>query len=103
MMTSNATLFREIVPALSHFTGQYNSGRGRGNFRGSTLYDIYPRGSSFRVYDHDSGNSCGNFSMDDLVYWAFESYWKWDGLFVEEWLEQLCAPDIASNDVEELL
>lgn len=103
MRSANETLFREIVPTLAHIRGQYNRGNGREDFQGSTFYDIYPRGSSFRVYDHNSGNDCGNFSMDDLVFWAFKSYWKLDGLFVEEWLEQLSAPDIDASSVEELL
>lgn len=103
MSSANEAFFREIVPTLSHFIGQYNLGDGEENFRGSTLYDVYPQGSSFRVCTHGSGADCGNFTMDDLVFWAFRSHWKLDGLFVEEWLEQFRAPDVALSDVEELL
>ena len=103
MRSANETLFREIVPTLSHFTGQYNSGRGRGNFRGGNFYEFRPQGSGFRVHNRTTDHDCGSFSMDDLIYWAFEAHWKFEGLFVEEWLERLCAPDIAANDVEELL
>ena len=103
MRSANEALFREIVPTLSHFTAQYNEQRSRGNFVGGDFYEFLPQGSGFRVHDRTTDRACGSFSMDDLIYWAFEAHWKFEGLFVEEWLEQLCAPDIAANDVEELL
>ena len=103
MRSANEALFREIVPTLSHFTAQYNEQRSRDNFVGGDFYEFFPQGSGFRVHDRATDRDCGSFSMDDLIYWAFEAHWKFEGLFVEEWLEQLGAPDIAANDVEELL
>ena len=103
MRSANEALFREIVPTLSHFTAQYNEKRSRGNFVGGDFYEFRPQNPGYHVYDITIDRDCGIFGMDDLIYWAFEAHWKFEGLFVEEWLELLCAPDIASNDVEELL
>lgn len=91
MRSANEALFREIVPTLSHFTAQYNEQRSRGNFVGGDFYEFRPQNPGYHVYDITIDRDCGIFGMDDLIYWA------------EEWLEQLCAPDIAANDVEELL
>lgn len=103
MRSANEALFREIVPTLSHFTAQYNEKRSQGNFVGGDFYEFCPQHPGYRVYDITIDRDCGIFGMEDLVYWAFEMHWKFEGLFVEEWLEQFRVADIPPNDVEELL
>ena len=53
--------------------------------------------------NHVTGDSCGYFGIEKVLGWFFTVWWKIDGIFVDEWVEQHSGVDISHEELEGLL
>lgn len=107
MMTSlseQRSKFLELVKAGNEFIGTYNLGYGKEHFEPGKRYRLCydPELDAFRVKTI-TGHSAGNCATSSVLRWFFSSWWKIDGIFVDEWIEQHSGVDISHEELEDLL
>lgn len=108
MMTSlseQPNKFLELAKAGIEFVGTYNRGSGKAHYKAGGRYRIRYDDSrqGFWVKRDDTGDSCGYFGIENVLGWFFTAWWKIDGIFVDEWVEQHSGVDISHEELEGLL